>query len=103
MRQRHRAHALGSRLSASASVSALGLGSRLSASVGLALCGSILRERARFSLFVHCACGLKQPMGRKSGMLPYTVEVTDDDGAVTAYAGLPLVVETMRTLGVSAE
>jgi hypothetical protein len=34
-------------------------------------------------------------------MLPYTVEVVDDDAAVTAYAGLPLVVETMRTLGVS--
>jgi hypothetical protein len=34
-------------------------------------------------------------------MLPYKIEVTDDDAAVTAYAGLPLVVETMRTLGVS--
>jgi hypothetical protein len=36
-------------------------------------------------------------------MLPYTVEVTDDESTVTAYAGLPLVVETMRTLGVSAQ
>lgn len=42
-------------------------------------------------------------MARKTGMLPYTVEVTDDDDTVTAYAGLPLVVETMRTLGASAQ
>ncbi len=42
-------------------------------------------------------------MGRKTGMLPYRIEVTDDDDAVTAYAGLPLVVEAMRTLGVSGE
>jgi len=42
-------------------------------------------------------------MARKTtGMLPYTIEVTNDDDGVTAYAGLPLVVETMRTLGVSA-
>lgn len=42
-------------------------------------------------------------MARKTGMLPYRIEVTDDDDAVTAYAGLPLVVETMRTLGVSRQ
>jgi hypothetical protein len=36
-------------------------------------------------------------------MLPYTVEVVEDDAAVTAHAGLPLIVETMRTLGVSAQ
>jgi hypothetical protein len=36
-------------------------------------------------------------------MLPYTVEVVDDDAAVTAYAGLPLIVETMRKLGVSEQ
>src|SRR5258708_17304674 len=42
-------------------------------------------------------------MGRKTGMLPYRIEVTDDGDAVTAFAGLPLVVETMRTLGVSGE
>ncbi len=40
-------------------------------------------------------------MGHKTGMLPYRVEVADDEAAVTAYAGLPLVLETMRTLGVS--
>ncbi len=34
-------------------------------------------------------------------MLPYTVELVDDDAAVTGYAGLPLIVETMRKLGVS--
>jgi hypothetical protein len=42
-------------------------------------------------------------MSRKTGMLPYTVEVVDDDAGVTAYAGLPLVVETMRTLRVSEQ
>ena len=36
-------------------------------------------------------------------MLPYRIEVTDDEGAATAYAGLPLVVETMRSLGVSEQ
>jgi hypothetical protein len=36
-------------------------------------------------------------------MLPYRIEVTDDDAGVTAYAGLPLVVEMMRTLGVSEQ
>jgi hypothetical protein len=34
-------------------------------------------------------------------MLPYRIELTEDDAGVTAYAGLPLVVETMRMLGVS--
>jgi hypothetical protein len=38
-----------------------------------------------------------------NGMLPYSIEVTDDDDAVTAYAGLPMVVETMRKLGVSQQ
>jgi len=51
-----------------------------------------------------CAlCMCKIARMSPSGMLPYKVEVTDDDAAVTAYAGLPLVVETMRTLGVSAQ
>ncbi len=36
-------------------------------------------------------------------MLPYRIEVADDEAAVTAYAGLPLVLETMRTLGVSEQ
>jgi hypothetical protein len=40
---------------------------------------------------------------RPTGMLPFAIEVTDDDAAVTAYAGLPLVVETMRMLGVSEQ
>jgi hypothetical protein len=40
-------------------------------------------------------------MARKTGMLPYSVEVVDDDAGITAYAGLPLVIETMRSLGVS--
>jgi hypothetical protein len=42
-------------------------------------------------------------MASKTGLLPYTIEVVDDDAAVTAHAGLPLVVETMRKLGVSAK
>ncbi len=42
-------------------------------------------------------------MGRKTAMLPYRIEVADDEAAVTAYAGLPLVLETMRTLGVSEQ
>ncbi len=36
-------------------------------------------------------------------MLPYRIEVADDETAVSAYAGLPLVLETMRTLGVSEQ
>ncbi|MFI5300758.1 MAG: IS1380 family transposase [Polyangiales bacterium] len=35
------------------------------------------------------------------GLLPYTIEVVDDDATLTAHAGLPLVLETMRALGVS--
>jgi hypothetical protein len=42
-------------------------------------------------------------MARKTSMLPYRIELTDDEGAVTAYGGLPLVVETMRTLGLSEQ
>jgi len=42
-------------------------------------------------------------MRRTTGMLPYTIEVTHDEDAVTAYAGLPMVVETMRKLGVSRQ
>jgi hypothetical protein len=42
-------------------------------------------------------------MARGTGMLPYTVELVDDDAAVTAYAGLPWIVETMLTLGVSQQ
>jgi len=43
-------------------------------------------------------------MASKTGLLPYKIEVVDDDEAtVTAHAGLPLVIETMRKLGVSAK
>src|SRR5277367_5471560 len=35
------------------------------------------------------------------GLLPYTIEVVDDDTTLTGHAGLPLVLETMRALGVS--
>jgi len=40
-------------------------------------------------------------MTTRSGLLPYTVEVVDDDATLTAHAGLPLVLETMRALGAS--
>jgi Transposase DDE domain group 1 len=40
-------------------------------------------------------------MTTAQGLLPYTIEVVDDDATLTAHAGLPLVLETMRALGVS--
>jgi hypothetical protein len=39
-------------------------------------------------------------MSTKDGVLPYTIEVVEDDATLTAHAGLPLVLETMRALGV---
>jgi hypothetical protein len=42
-------------------------------------------------------------MASKTGLLHYTIQIVDDGEAVTAHAGLPLVVETMRKLGVSAK
>jgi Transposase DDE domain group 1 len=42
-------------------------------------------------------------MASKTGLLPYTIEIVEDADAVTAHAGLPLVLETMRKLGVSAK
>ena len=42
-------------------------------------------------------------MTTKDGVLPYTIEVVDDDATLTAHAGLPLVLETMRALGLSDE
>src|SRR4051812_41707631 len=40
-------------------------------------------------------------MTTRQGLLPYTIEVVDDDATLTGHAGLPLVLETMRALGVS--
>jgi hypothetical protein len=41
---------------------------------------------------------------KKTGLLPYKIEVVDDnESVVTAHAGLPLVIETMRALGVTAK
>jgi Transposase DDE domain group 1 len=40
-------------------------------------------------------------MTTKDGLLPFTIEVVDDDTTLTAHAGLPLVLETMRALGLS--
>lgn len=42
-------------------------------------------------------------MANKTGLLPYTIEVVEDADSVTAHAGLPLVMETMRKLGLSAK
>lgn len=39
-------------------------------------------------------------MSKQQHILPYDIEAVEDAGAVTAHAGLPLVVETMRALGV---
>lgn len=40
-------------------------------------------------------------MATPQGILPYTIEVVDDDTTLTSHSGLPLVLETMRALGVS--
>jgi hypothetical protein len=39
---------------------------------------------------------------RRQGILPFQVQVTDHGEALTSRAGLPLVAETMRALGVPA-
>jgi hypothetical protein len=45
--------------------------------------------------------GAIRAMATRQGLLPYTIEVVDDDATLTGHAGLPLVLETMRALGVS--
>src|SRR5271165_1849880 len=45
--------------------------------------------------------GVIGAMATPQGLLPYTIEVVDDDATLTGHAGLPLVLETMRALGVS--
>ncbi len=42
-----------------------------------------------------------ETMAAKDGVLPFTIEVVDDDASLTAHAGLPMVLETMRALGLS--
>ena len=44
-----------------------------------------------------------ETMTTKNGVLPYTIEVVDDDATLTARAGLPIVLETMRAVGLSDE
>src|ERR1700733_10857510 len=41
-------------------------------------------------------------MANRTGLLPYTIEIVEDADAGRGHAGLPLVLETMRKLGVSA-
>ncbi len=53
-------------------------------------------------MFVQNTCVCVRGMA-KTGLLPYTVEVVSESDTVTAYAGLPTVVETMRTLGLSRQ
>jgi hypothetical protein len=56
------------------------------------------------SLSIAALFRQKHCMASKTGLLPYKIEVVDDEQpAVTAHAGLPLALETMRTLGVSAK
>ena len=38
---------------------------------------------------------------RAQERLPFEYEVAEDDGSITSQGGLPLVVETMRALGIS--
>jgi hypothetical protein len=38
---------------------------------------------------------------RAQGRLSFEYEVAEDDGSITSYGGLPLVVETMRAFGIS--
>ena len=38
---------------------------------------------------------------KKQGVLPYVVEILKRSDAITALAGLPLVLETMRALGLN--
>jgi hypothetical protein len=42
-----------------------------------------------------------ETMTTKNGVLPYTIEGVADDATLTARAGLPLVIETMRAVGLS--
>jgi hypothetical protein len=41
-------------------------------------------------------------MASNTGLLSFTIQVVEDSDTVTSHAGLPLVLETMRKLGVSA-
>jgi Transposase DDE domain group 1 len=61
-----------------------------------------LRRKREVLVSAHCMC-VVFAMANADGLLAYRIEVVDDDGAVTAYAGLPLVLETMRALSVSKQ
>src|SRR6202789_215364 len=43
----------------------------------------------------------RETMSAKDGVLPFTIEVVEDDASLTAHAGLPIVLETMRALSLS--
>jgi hypothetical protein len=62
-----------------------------------------LREEVQNDLAPGAVVVVESERMTKTGMLPYTIEVVDDDTTLTAHAGLPLVVETMRALGLSDE
>ena len=59
------------------------------------MAGAIFLER------VALVVAKKETMAAKDGVLPFTIEVVEDDASLTAHAGLPLVLETMRALGLS--
>ena len=58
-------------------------------------------DEAIFLAGAPLAVAKTETMAAKDGVLPFTIEVVDDDASLTAHAGLPLVIETMRALGLS--
>jgi hypothetical protein len=61
-----------------------------------------LLDRGRIVLHAHDeVCAWRRAMTTPQSLLPYTIELVNDDATLTSHAGLPLVLETMRALGVS--
>src|SRR5580698_6028132 len=58
-------------------------------------------RRANILAGVAMVVARDETMTTKNGVLPYTIEVVADDATLTARAGLPLVMETMRAVGLS--
>jgi hypothetical protein len=57
--------------------------------------------RAIFLARVAVVVAKNETMTTRDGVLPFTIEVVEEDASLTAHAGLPLVLETMRALGLS--
>ena len=60
-----------------------------------------LRGRCDFLARVTLVVTERETMSAKDGVLPFTIEVVEDDASLTAHAGLPIVLETMRALSLS--